>query len=360
MLLRSLILTIWLAGLAPALAAPCPAAATAIDQDLSAKIDVIVEAAVEDGFAGGVAVVRDGALVYSRVAGFSDAAGRTAVSEETLFHVASVTKYLTAIMALKAAEQGRLDLGAPLGVYFPETRLAARGVTIRDLLAHRSGLGTSYVAEAHSDAASAVAAIDAAEFDESKAGSFHYSNDGYDLLAIILERVYDAPYEEIARYLVLAPACIDEAGFWGETDLTDAAKVGQPLNEVRADLRRRNYGMIGSAGLLITARGLARLQSALAGGYILGEKSLKELFAPRGDVSIGEATYGAFLAPTDKLGPVLNARGFEDWGDNAIMNHYLDKAIIVAVATSKGPAEGAGAPFRNTISQAIEAVLAAP
>ncbi len=173
----------------------------------------------------------------------------------------------------------------------------------------------------------------------------------------MLERAYGRPYEEIAREEVLKPACIADAGFWGETDLVDPQKVGQPLERPSSSLRKRNYGMIGSSGFLITAAGLARLESELGNG-LLSAGSLDALRTPRGKRSVGEIAFGSFLVVHDKLGRVISARGYEDWGDNAIMNDYRDRDVIVAVVTSKDPKEGAGEPFRNVISKTIEDILA--
>jgi CubicO group peptidase (beta-lactamase class C family) len=328
------------------------------DPALAAPVDAVVDKAVADGFAGGVAIVRGDRLVYTRVVGFSDGQGKVPVGEHTLFHVASVTKYLTAIMVLKGVDEGKLRLDDPLSKFLPGTKLAARAITLADLLAHRSGLGSSYVAENATTAAEAVAAIDKAPIDEAKAGSFRYSNDGYDLLAIVLERAYGKRYEDIARSEILEPACISDAGFWGEVDLADPRKRGQSWEGPSADLAKRNYGMIGSAGFLITAVGLARLESELANG-LLSNSALVELRMARGTISMGDVAFGSFLIAHDKLGRVVSARGYEDWGDNAIVNDYLDRGTIVAVVTSKGPKEGAGDPFRDTISKAIEQILQA-
>jgi CubicO group peptidase (beta-lactamase class C family) len=296
-------------------------------------------------------------MVYSRVAGFADGEGKVPVGDRTLFHVASITKYLTAIAVMKAVDAGKLRLDDPMAKYLPETKRAARGITLADLLAHRSGLGSSYVAEGIDNADRALAAIDAAPLDEAKAGSFRYSNDGYDLLAIVLERVYAQRYEDVVRDNVLAPACIADAGFWGEIDLADPAKRGQPLEPPSPALAKRNYGMLGSAGFLVTAAALARLESELDAG-LLSKPSLEELRKARGRLSLGEATFGAFLIQHEKLGRTISARGYEDWGDNAILNHHLDRGVVVAIVTSKGPKEGTGDPFRDTISKAIESVLA--
>lgn len=343
---------------APGLACP-PLSERPLSQIATAKVDAIVDEAVAAGFAGGVAIVRRGALAYSRTAGFSDSERQVAVTPATMFHVASVTKYLTAVLVLKAAEEGRLSLGDPIAKYLPELSPGKRDIRISDLLAHRSGLGSSYATEATFDSLAALKAVDGVPYEASKAGVFRYSNDGYDLLAIIVERVFGARYEDVARDRVLKPACLDHSSFWGEARLSDPASVGQPIVPISAELKRRNYGMIGSAGYLTTAADLVRLQTALAGGLVLDQTHLNELWAPRGKISIGQAAYGSFLVDVPALGETISARGAEDWGDNAILNHYRRDGSILAVVTSKGPKEGAGDLYRNTLSRQIEAILAA-
>ncbi len=325
--------------------------------ELSAKIDPLVDDAIGRGFAGGVVVMKGGDVVYNRVAGSASLTEDVPVTEDTLFNVASIGKYFVATLALKAVEEELIVLDDSVGVAAPDIKLAARGVTLTDLLAHRSGLGSTYVAERETDQAKALAAIDAASYDPEKVGTFRYSNDGYDLLSILLERVYVRSFEDVFREKILKPACLDRPQFWSAIDVTDPTVVSQPLRALSADLRKRNYAMV--SALMVTAEDLARYQAALARGAVLEQASLEELWAPRGKMSIGQATFGAFLSEHPALGRKFNARGYEDWGDNAILIHYLDQDIIVAVTTSRGPAEGSGAPpFRQELSDAIEEILA--
>lgn len=337
----------------------CAAPRVATDANVQHALDAAIDRAVADGFAGQVAIMRGDTFIYRRSAGSADLAGAIPVTDDTLFHVASISKYLTAALILRAAEEGRLSLDAPLSQFAPGTAIAARGATVADLLAHRSGLASSYAAEAHTDADAAFAAIDAVEVDPARVGTFRYSNDGYDLLGIIAERIYGERYETILRREVLARACVERAGFWGEGRLTDPLYRSQPLSQPDAPLMaRRNYGMIGSGGLLITAYDLAAYQQALRTRRVLSHDSVEQLTAPRGATNIGQATYGGFLIEHPQLGRVLSARGYEDWGDNAILNEYLDCNVIVAVVTSRGPPEPASAAFRNQLSQAAETALA--
>ncbi|WP_395075914.1 serine hydrolase domain-containing protein [Hyphococcus sp.] len=339
-------------------ASACAAPVERIDPALAAKIDVIVDDAALRGFAGGVALMRDGIVIYDRTAGSASLDTDIPVTSATLFHVASITKYFTAGLILKAAEEGKLSVSDSVGVLAPGTKLAARGVTIKQLLMHESGLGSSYAAEAAFDRDAAIAAIDGAPVDLERVGQFRYSSDGYDLLGVFVEKAFGVSYEQALQEKLFAPACLEHASHWGVVDVADPQIVSQPLRALEETIRRRNYGMTGSAGLLISAKELVQYQNALAQGAVLAPSFVNELFAPRGEMSLGRAIYGAFLSEREPAGRVLNARGYEDWGDNAILNHYLDHDIIVAVVTSRGPSEDSGeSAFRNEISEAVEAIL---
>ncbi|MEO1241295.1 MAG: serine hydrolase domain-containing protein [Pseudomonadota bacterium] len=356
--------------LLPACGAPTTVAASKTDEKectplliktdaaLAARIDAVIDDALGRGFAGGVAIMQGGVVVYSRTAGSASLSENIPVTDETLFHVASITKYFTAALTLKAAEEGVIALDDPIAEYAPDMKLSARGVTIEDLLLHRSGLGSSYVTERETDRDAALASIDNAPFDPEKMGRFNYSNDGYDVLGILLERIYGRDYENLLREKILTPACLERPRHWSLVDLRDPLVLGQPLAPFPPELINRNYGMVASAGLLITAEDLAAYQWALTNGNVLSVQSIEALFAPRAERKSDYVTFGGFWREHDALGARLSARGYEDWGDNAILNHYLDRNIIVAVVTSRGPAEDTGArPFRSELSAAIETLL---
>jgi len=330
----------------------------AVDGALAHDLDLIVDKAVADGFGGQVAIMRDGVIVYSRAGGYADNDGEIPVRNDTLYHVASLTKYFTAVLTLKAAEDGLLKLSDPASAAFKGTPLASRDFSIDDLLSHRSGLRSTYAAESETNADAALAAIAESNAANVRDGDFHYANDGYDLLAILIERLYGKPYEAAFREKLAAPARLENIGFWGEAAISDPDIRGQPLKQVSANLSRRNYGMIGSAGLLITADELVRWQDALTRERVLTSDSLSQLYSPRLRLSIGDALYGAFLIKSPRLGEAISARGSEDWGDNAYLNDYRECGFIIAITTSRGPAEESGKPlFRDSLISAIEEKL---
>ena len=123
--MRHLILGCWL-GLA---------GTAALAGDLSERADAYLAKAIEEhgipAISAGIAV--DGEIAWTGVAGDADA--------DTPFRIASISKVLTAVAALRLAEQGVLDLEAPVQTYLPDYPPPRKGtMKVRHLLEHTSGI----------------------------------------------------------------------------------------------------------------------------------------------------------------------------------------------------------------------------
>jgi CubicO group peptidase (beta-lactamase class C family) len=90
------------------------------------------------GFNGGMLVAKNGHIVFEVYKGTAHLDGADPVTDSTSFHIASVSKTFTAMAVLKLAEAGKLNIDDELNKYFPTFDYP--GVTIRNLLSHRSGL----------------------------------------------------------------------------------------------------------------------------------------------------------------------------------------------------------------------------
>ncbi|WCE08962.1 serine hydrolase domain-containing protein [Pseudomonas sp. JBR1] len=121
--------------------------AQAEDAALAARLDPILERAIAQQRIVGtvVMVARQGRVVYHRAAGFADREAGRAMQQDQLFRFASLTKPVVAVTALRLADQGKLDLQAPVSRYLPyfTTRLGdgtPAVPTLAQLLSHTSGL----------------------------------------------------------------------------------------------------------------------------------------------------------------------------------------------------------------------------
>jgi len=200
--------------LAAVLAAVLPAAAPAqapVRAALVHRIDSLVEAtmAAERVPGASVAVVRGADTLVMRGWGFADLENRVPATERTVYRIGSLTKQFTALAILQLAEQGRLTLDDTLQRFVPGFRTPGRRITIRHLLTHTSGIpnytaiGAPFQSRLRDDLPpdSVVGLVRGRPADFPPGQRFRYSNTGYVLLGMIVERVSGEPYAQyVARH----------------------------------------------------------------------------------------------------------------------------------------------------------------
>jgi CubicO group peptidase (beta-lactamase class C family) len=177
-------------------------------------VRAVVEPVLANGDVPGVmvAVAREGEGVETLVMGL-DGAGE-ALTAETLLPVASVTKLATALAVLRLVGMEALGLDEGLAVYAPEAAAAVEGVTVRTLLCHTAGLppdlrpdSAPYTAElSWRIMAQACLNTPLAAGPQTRV---EYSNTGYGLLAIVVERVTGRPFHEGVAELVFGPLGVE-------------------------------------------------------------------------------------------------------------------------------------------------------
>lgn len=182
-----------------------------------------------------LAVVRGQGPVATLVVGV-DADGAP-IQRDSLFPVASITKLATALAVLRLKDQGALILDAPLSRYLPDAAAAQDGVTLRALLCHTAGLPVDVAPHAAPyapglDWPTLAQVCLATELTEMPGTVMIYSNVGYGLLAIAVERETGLPFPTALRRLVLDPLAVE--GYLGEEPPRPPARI--------ADVRGRHRG----------------------------------------------------------------------------------------------------------------------
>ena len=124
------------------------------DNSLAKSLDAVIDHTLfESRLVGAVVLVaRHGELVYHRAAGLADREANRAMTEDTIFRLASVTKPIVAIAAMRLVEQGLIELDDPVTRWLPDfrPRLADGNepvILIRDLLTHTAGLTYGFAEE---------------------------------------------------------------------------------------------------------------------------------------------------------------------------------------------------------------------
>ena len=183
--------------------------------------DSIAAAQLAEGVPGLSIAVRKGDLTFTRAYGLFDREAGIPARTDTVFSTGSLTKQFTAAAILKLEEQGKLSIDDKARKYLPELDARFDTITIRHLLHHTSGV-REYVTQLTSVTApktrQEIFAMITAAAPQFPAGSrFDYSNSGYYLLGVIIERASAQTYEQYVRDTFFTPMGLGSTSFSGET-----------------------------------------------------------------------------------------------------------------------------------------------
>lgn len=185
-----------------------PAANTAVNTAAARTADQLLAALREvNGVPGlGAAVWQDGRIVWTGCAGWRDLEARLPVQSDTVFRLASVSKVYAATLAARLAEQGRLDLDAPVQQYLPWLGERWAPLSVRQLAAHAAGLDHYTAADQllgkrhFGNGRAAVRWFIERPLLAAPGTRYTYSSWGYTLLGAVLEGATGASFIELLRH----------------------------------------------------------------------------------------------------------------------------------------------------------------
>jgi CubicO group peptidase (beta-lactamase class C family) len=191
------------------------------------------------------AVVVDGTIVVTKAVGFRKNGGTEKVMVNDKFHLGSVTKSMTATVAAMLVEQGKSSWTTTIGEAFPELKSEIHpdylAVTLEQLLSQRSGAPGDAPPDLWRKAwaANGTAAEQRLAFikdilarkPEAEPGSkFIYSNQGYTIAGVMLEKATGKTWEDLLRSMLFEPLAMTTAGFGAPASVD---KVDQPWGHTK-------------------------------------------------------------------------------------------------------------------------------
>jgi CubicO group peptidase (beta-lactamase class C family) len=303
------------------------------DERFHNPFEMLAKAIADRAFpACSLAVTYRGELVAHKALGrFTFDASSPAVSTTNIFDIASLTKVVaTTAMAMILYERGVLDLEAPVAAIVPEFASADErrsDVTLRMLLAHSSGLPAyeKLFLRAKTREELLRAAF-ATELTADPGTRAEYSDIGFIVLGIALERLADEPLDRFCQREVFGPLAMSHTTFnpaktLSETipptadDRTFRHRVIQ--GEVQDENASVLGGVAGHAGLFSTAEDLARFaHTILNGGRPILRPETIAVFAHREAVPAGTSRALGWDTPSapSQSGKYFSARSFGHLG----------------------------------------------
>lgn len=251
-------------------------------QELSRQIPLWMEQYDVPGVS--IALINNGDLTWSDAYGFANKKEQIPMTPQTVCRVESISKSVTARGIMKLAESGRLDLDDPIAEYlnawqFPETDFEPRQITVRQLLSHSSGLslgtiGLEYPPNAVKPSLTESLSKEVMMIQEPGNG-FHYSNVGYHLLELLIEKVTGQTFSEYMQDEVLLPIGMKNSDFSWKDDFITPIPDGHELEGKPVPVYV--YAEKAAGGLFATAEDIAAfIQAGMLGDFYSIDNSLSE------------------------------------------------------------------------------------
>ena len=277
---------------------------------------------------GSFAIAKNGEVVYKRSVGYSN--DNVPASENTLYHIGSVTKVFTATMIFQLIEEGKLSLNATLNTWFPPIP-NAKQITIEMLLDHRSGL-FDFVNDVPNELWLMRPHTKNEILNEIITGKVHflpnadfsYSNSGYILLAYIIEKITGRSYNENLQKRICSKIGLKNTYSSNNNTLAkdEAASYSFTTKwEKNIDIYFPN--VIGAGDILSTPTDLIVFDEALLDGKLVSAQSLNLMKAFKN---------GSFGMGIDWI-PFGNHIGYGHGGDihgtHSLVAYFIDDKLTV-------------------------------
>lgn len=342
-----------LRALAALLLLATPAAA---QPSLAAAVDSLMAPYAAPGRPGAsVLVVRDGRVVVSKGYGLAEVETGRAATPTTAFRLASLSKQFTATAIMLLAADGKLRYDDPVSAILPELPAWTRGVTLRHLLNHTSGLPdyerfvpdtqTRQVRDAEVPAL--LARDSALRFIPGT--RYAYSNSGYVLLALVVERASGQRFGDFLRARVFAPLGMAGAVAHeeGRTTVPERAYGYSVRDGVRRTDQSSTSATLGDGGVYASVSDLARWDAAIARHALVSAEAQRLAWTPPSGVTpsmarpYGPTAYGfGWFVDADGAATRLRHHGESRGFTNAIVR-YPERRVTVVVLTNRS----GGAPW---------------
>lgn len=337
--------------LAPLLAVCLLLLACATPRSPGASVDALMARYDGDGPGASLLVVRDGVPLVRRGYGFADLEHRVPASSRTGYRLASVSKQFTATAILLLAQDGKLSLDDRARKWLPELPPVAGEITIAQLLSHQGGLvdyedvmpADTRVPLRDKDVLDLLAKTDRLYF---KPGtSYRYSNGGYAMLALIVQKASGMTFQDFLRNRIFVPL--------GMNDTLAYVEGGPPVPHrafgyseengrwVRTD-QSMTSSVLGDGGIYSSIDDLARWDAALYDDRLLSDASRKAAFTPKTRTDDPTVEYGyGWRITGDSLWHSGETIGFRN-----VIVRYPDHHLTVILLTNRNDPE----PYKTALA----------
>jgi CubicO group peptidase (beta-lactamase class C family) len=296
-------------------------------------------------------ISQDGRIVYERGYGMSELQYGLAITPQSIFHVASISKQFTAFSAALLAQDGKLSLDDDIRKYLPEIPDYGTPITVRQLMHHVSGLRDQWQLLGYAgwrfpedliteqDVLNIVRRQKGLNFTPQH--EWLYSNTGFTLLAVIVKRVSGVSLREFAQQRIFAPLGMTHTHFHDDHSMIVPGRTSAYEARVSGwKISIPDFDTYGATSLFTTTGDLLKWMANLDHPTV-GTAALVAEAQTSAVLSDGTpANYGYGLSLGKYRGLTAIGHGGADAGYRAQVERYPERGLAIAVlcnASSSGP-----------------------
>ena len=327
--------------------ADAPAAARMSENDALDALRAEIEKRVkEDRFSGSVLVAKNGKAVFTGAYGLADREKNVPNQLDTRFRIGSMNKMFTATSIMQLVAAGKIGLNDPIGKYlttYPNKDIASK-VTVHHLLTHTGGTGDFFGPLYDENRLNlrelkdyvALYGQRGPEFDPGL--KMEYSNYGFLLLGVIIEKVSGQSYYDYVREHVYKPAGMTRTDSLTEEEVVPGRSIGymKSKGEWRPNTDTLPFRGTSAGGGYSTVEDLLRFANALLGHKLLNEKDTATLTT--GKVAMGPiAKYAYGFGDFHQDGVHWFGHSGGAPGMNGDLRIYPEAGYVIAVLANLDP-----------------------
>lgn len=318
--------------------------------ELGNRVDAVAKQLLSRHTAGvSIAVAREGRLILARGYGMANVEHTVAVTPETVFHIASISKNILAAVVLQLVDQGKLRLDDDVTKYVPEAPTQGRRVTVRQLLNHTSGIYsfTSLPNAADNERLElsheqVLGLIKDKPFDFEPGTRWRYDNSAFYLAGMVVERVTKQEYGAYVREHVFKPLGMSSASLCYARMVVPHLASGYEADGgalVNAAFMTWKLPFAGGA-VCATASDLLKWQAALDSGRVLTPSSLALMRTP---TTLADGTkidygFGTRLGSLDGHRVLGHYGGESRGGFRPLLESFPDDHLTIVILMNMGDA----------------------
>jgi CubicO group peptidase (beta-lactamase class C family) len=317
------------------------------------RIDTyLAQQTAQGAFSGSVLIGLNGHIAFKKGYGIANEEWSDANTPATKFRIASLTKQFTGACTLLLQERGLLSVHDPISKYVPDLPAGWQPITLHQLLTHTSGIpnfterpqaeGTLNRVGITPRLTLGVVASEPLDF--APGTKLHYSNTGYILLGMVIEKISGVSYADFLQKNIFTPLGMADSGYDTAAKILPQRASGYMRDEnghiTNADFIDMN-GPFAAGGIYSTVEDMYLWNEALATpGKLLSADSVRQMFAVYPETTAyGGQNYGYGVVLTHRFGKLLYYHGGGVLGFNSEIQRYPADRLCIVILDNLDPTE---------------------